>query len=116
MTLVEFLRARLDDEAAEIAKQPDGEGEFEGIGLWSSGDVLSNTSYLIINKSRALRDVEAKRRIVDLYEVAELASDVTKGSDLNNAASRLHRTYGRAVRLLALPYADHPSFKEEWRP
>ncbi|KAB2347332.1 DUF6221 family protein [Actinomadura rudentiformis] len=63
--LRDFLLARLDEDAAEIAKQPDQTGEPGGIGIWSSGDAISNTEYLIISKTRALAEVEAKRQIVE---------------------------------------------------
>jgi hypothetical protein len=51
---------------------------------------------------QVFRECEAKRRIVERLDVMRLA-DV-----LRDSAERL-------LRLLALPYADHPDFREEWR-
>lgn len=52
--------------------------------------------------ARVLREVEAKRRIVDRYAWLREHGD----------------TGGTAwvLPLLALPYADRPGYREEWRP
>lgn len=48
---------------------------------------------------RVLREIDAKRRILDtLHE---------EGGD---------RMFADIFRLLALPYADRPGYREEWRP
>ena len=50
---------------------------------------------------RILDECEAKRRIVDkVYDVRGVA-----GIHLDEV-----------LRLLALPYADHPDYRDEWRP
>jgi hypothetical protein len=51
--------------------------------------------------ARVLAEVDAKRQILDL------ATDVTEMS---------HDTADTMIRLLALPYADRPGYREEWRP
>lgn len=54
------------------------------------------------NPARVLREIDAKRRIVDRY-----------------AWLREHGDTGGAawvLPLLALPYADRPGYREEWRP
>ena len=51
--------------------------------------------------ARILAECEARRRIVEFH-----------------AASTNHdfrRAFDWALRSLALPYADHPAFKEEWK-
>ncbi|MFE2712261.1 DUF6221 family protein [Streptomyces mirabilis] len=52
--------------------------------------------------ARVLREIEAKRRIVDRYAWLREHGD----------------TGGTAwvLPLLALPYADRPGYREEWRP
>ncbi|MFB6934560.1 DUF6221 family protein [Streptomyces chartreusis] len=52
--------------------------------------------------SRALREIDAKRQIVDRYAWLREHGD----------------TGGTAwvLPLLALPYADRPGYREEWRP
>lgn len=77
--------------------------------------------------ARVLAECEAKRRIVDLY--AEHRSTVMayrnpRWADAMNDEDRLnhkraesrHRATEDVLRLLALPYADHPDYREEWRP
>ena len=79
--------------------------------------------------ARVLREVEAKRRIVDAYEQALQAEGEwrerpvpTRPADL-----RLHeqegtevivaaRTWRRACRALAAVHADRPGYRSEWRP
>lgn len=57
--------------------------------------------------SRVLAECDAKRQIVDMcgYHL-EFSGDVTPASD-DLATATLH--------FLALPYADHPDYREEWR-
>lgn len=72
--------------------------------------------------ARVLVDVEAKRRIVAEifeYEATEdgefgcchSAEDIATRQCPGTDPDKLP-----ALRLLALPYADHPDYREEWRP
>ncbi|MGW3166969.1 DUF6221 family protein [Streptomyces sp. NPDC001142] len=84
-------------------------------------------------QERVLREVDAKRQIVDAYLPPGIDPHPGQpcinyeGQDpaehtRRNACSRhlaaserlLHNDY--ALRLLALPYADHPDYQPEWRP
>jgi hypothetical protein len=148
-TLVEFLRARLDEDeqVARAARsqewQHDGRNGLHDLGpayctviRVSSGfshvqadhvcgSVLFADAQHIVrhDPARVLADVEAKRRIVDEYEatqnplVAERASD---GAQFVVDPGERWRWHGRgletALRLLALPYADHDGYRDEWRP
>lgn len=57
--------------------------------------------------ARVLAECEAKRRIVEeVYPALELEFG---GAYRGEPATLL-------LQLLALPYADHPDFREEWRP
>ena len=64
---------------------------------------------------------EAKRRILDLAESATQRMAMKAGYD---TVARLEKALAkvtapeleRVLRLLALPYADRPGFREEWRP
>lgn len=69
--------------------------------------------------ARVLREVEAKRRIVECHEPWTAAN----GDIICGRCGREHidgRPGGhfpcQTLRLLALRYADHPSYREEWRP
>jgi len=52
--------------------------------------------------TRVLAECETKRRIVELCAYWQRPVDGLDGEDI--------------LRLLALPYADHPDYREEWRP
>lgn len=56
--------------------------------------------------ARVLREVEAKRRIVDSFAASGLPL-ATRNAEF--AVVRM------VLRLLALPHADHPDFRDEWR-
>jgi hypothetical protein len=70
------------------------------------------------NPMRALADIEAKRQIVALH------SDATGHSCSVTDETGYNLNYGEVsgeeacttLRLLALPYADHPGYRGEWRP
>jgi hypothetical protein len=71
--------------------------------------------------ARVLAEVEAKRRIIDLAEVATQREATSAGYD---AVARLEKALAkvtapeleRVLRLLALPYADREGYQEEWAP
>jgi hypothetical protein len=56
---------------------------------------------------RVLADVDAKRQIIDEH----YPIDPCDAHDAN-----LSTIPCDTLRLLALPYADHPDYREEWRP
>jgi hypothetical protein len=58
--------------------------------------------------ARVLRDIEAKREVVRL---AERARDYHETFTDGFAAAM-----EGALRLFALSFADHPGYREEWRP
>lgn len=82
--LVDFLRAR----------------------LWE-GEEFARIAHLAArHRERMLREVEAKRRILDLHQRGAFPDCRECGNDYPCVT----------VRLLALMYADHPDYDEEWRP
>jgi hypothetical protein len=105
MTLAEFLLARItedEDVAREAAaKRPTATGAAVK-GVW-----LNSRYHLTADPGFRLAECEAKRQIV----AQSLAWDRDGGSASQGAkATRV------ALRLLALPYADHPDYREEWKP
>lgn len=64
------------------------------------------------NPARVLAECDAKRRIVE--EHAKL--DVTRVEALSNWERGHQVALDKVLRLLALPYADRPRYREEWRP
>ena len=72
------------------------------------------------NPARVLAECEAKRRIVEAHpdghepgEAVPFCSTCEPEGPWNPAT---HRYQCPTLRLLALPYADHPDYREEWRP
>lgn len=132
MTLVEFLTWLLDEREATARKAAERDGEhWSAESDWSTE---SETSDLVAHHDPAwvLADVEAKRQIVkehplmlrdigwldedreEAYEELEVcARCVPKHSHF---ATRADVPTGpcRTVRLLALPYAQHPDYQQEW--
>lgn len=139
-TLVEFLRARLDER--EQAAQAATRGPWWAVGTLfpeegshaeemlrgyvdglDAGEVTkedikgADAWHIALNDpSAVLADVEAKRRIVDDLYAPKLPYDHE-----DSALSYVHaRGWNAAVaatlRLLALPYADHPDYDPSWRP
>lgn len=92
-TLADFLCARLDDDENLAIDGVIGEhGTEVGFDL----------------RVRWLRDVDAKRRIVELHEPMETPDPLCSTCDYQ-------RMPCPTLRLLTLPYAEHPKFREEWR-
>lgn len=102
MTLTEFLLARItEDKAVAHAKPPmtlarhDAEfhhAEFDGFSaVWTSAD-------------RLLAECEAKRQIVEEFRDC-LDAGGTEGDIVRFILPRM-----------ALPYANHPDYRQEWRP
>lgn len=95
MDLVEFLNARYDKDEAVIR---------DGV---EAGE--SNISLL------DLVDIDAKRRIVALHGPSEYEySDVDVCLTCDQGGPLAYPC--PTLRLLALPYVDHPDFDEAWRP
>lgn len=113
--LVDFLRAQFDEEADEARAAGGDEWRrqdhpLDTVAVYDSqGEPVvydegepSEAQQVHIARhdpARVLRDVDAKRRVLDtLHE---------EGGD---------RMFADIFRLLALPYADRPGYREEWRP
>lgn len=118
MDLVEFLKARLDEDAWNNRIDPKEwwQVEHDDDALSPSGvafppsRVVGRGHYLLWDAPesiaahiarhdprRVAADVDAKRQIIELHE-----RDAIFGTDV--------------LRMLALPYSGHPDYQEEWRP
>lgn len=126
--LVAFLRARIaeDDAAARSATQGEWVWSREfvtppgyhhrTIGPLEPGDAAHIARH---DPARVLREVEAKRRVVDecAYweaKVQEAAADPTV-IPYPSLADRYEVAFA-VLRALGTAYADHPDYREEWRP
>jgi hypothetical protein len=98
LTLDEFLLARIaeDEQAAIAADIADYDNPVRSTGS--------------LTPWRLRRECEAKRLIVGLHR--------TYINEENEAvcAECLFVSPCKTLRTLALPYADHPDYLEEWRP
>ena len=117
MTLPEFLLARIDErrtEAERLRELGDRIGQKYGHSEPPEDDLnLGDLAYFAMHKEadRVLAECEAKRRIVEhISRVVEYAGD-PPGVDINDLPALTH-----VLQLLALPYANHPDYWQEWKP
>jgi hypothetical protein len=141
MTLTEFLLARIaegeevalsairqrDDEitrgvyVAGLEPQPDADQPV----VW---DDWMGGPGIRMGAERLRAECEAKRRIVEAFEEERVRRDIyNRGyddGDLTTKDDFRARTESNArcrgleiaMQALALPYADHPEYREEWKP
>ena len=119
LTLADFLRARLgEDEAVARAAAVDQWGyevgsregfQWASLVLSAERDTSPEQDEFIDRHTpaRVLADVEAKRRIVD--EATNYTPELEHGDNGEWA-------FDVTLRLLALPHASHPDYRNEWRP
>jgi hypothetical protein len=103
--LREFLRARVAEDEAVARGVIDGTtldmAEELPIGCWS--------------ERRVLAECEAKRAIIDLHPRCRPDSPDTH-CVCECEWSGCSEGECQTLRALALPYADHPDYLDEWRP
>lgn len=95
-TLTEFLLARIaaDEDAAEHGRRHNASTTY----------AQDNYGCLLVDPKRVLAECEAKRWIV------EVSTTTVKSHGLCTRCVTCI-----TVRLLALPYADHPDYDPKWR-
>ncbi|MFD7996860.1 DUF6221 family protein [Streptomyces mexicanus] len=122
--LVQWLRAQLDEDerVARLALDQTGDNwraYYKQIiaanPRFGEDPADANTSEVADHiarhdPTRVLAEVEAKRQVIEQYESIGNPPPSEIGPDLVRAE------LGRVLRLLALPYADRPGYREEWRP
>ena len=132
LNLVEFLRARLDEVERNARAATPGPWEQvpERVGWLSSAEywhvvdcsgtpaARENAEHIARHDpARALAEVDAKRKLVAAYESAVTAYGAAEvGTAVHDLMTGSVNSLRYALQLHALPYADHPGFKEEWRP
>jgi hypothetical protein len=127
--LVQFLRARLDEDEQAAAASSDGPwtawrgkallhglGQLEhavvlpGEGVGSRASIVT-ASWMDAehiarhHPARILAEVTAKRCVISLYELA-----------VEHGQTARVEAYGDALRLFTLSYVPHPDFQQEWAP
>jgi hypothetical protein len=130
---LEFLRARLgeDEQAARAAVEDAGaEWYYDGGGYvlarhednlvaTGSHDFLERERGVHIARhdpARVLREADAKRRILDeiIPRMNDMDDQIHAEFGVGPMDPSTYETLG-LLRLLALPYADHPDYRAEWR-
>jgi hypothetical protein len=124
--LIAFLKARLAEDAVLAAAASPGPWRVnaesdevlavdditvaEGFAL--SGRQLRATTEHIArwHPLRVVAEAEAKRQAVDHYERIRA---VTKDEEPYLLAEGAVR---KQIQIMALPYANHPDYRQEWRP
>jgi len=137
--LVAFLRARLAEDEQTARAAPAGPWTYERVFSDLSGAVMDgplisgeHTDGYIDPESaahiarhdpaRVLAEVDAKRRIIDQHVAAVLPGgqvpDVIYCPTCNGPDWDMYPMPDgcTTLRLLALPYAGHEDYREEWRP
>lgn len=138
--LAEFLLARIAEDVQEVEAIDGGfdwdprareHGGADGLGLeWVNPTPEWSDSYrLAVPASRVLAECEAKRQIVELHQAEDRSGGWGAPADwrCRECGGRTaHPNLGwmpfarkwpcNTLRLLALPYADHPDYRDEWRP
>jgi hypothetical protein len=111
MTLTDFLLARIEEDVVKRVTMR----EWHAADCDAIPEIGSEYTYPCDCgvPERMARECEAKRRIV--AEHPHLMFMVTDPKPA--ACDRCQvRGWCPTIRLLALPYADHPDYDEEWRP
>lgn len=124
--LIAFLRARLDEDE-RLARAAADEVEVVG-GSWDGAAhiMLARASYddtadhfARHDPARVLAEVDAKRQIVDTRSAIRERLSYWQSQEHETfeamARADLHRL-DDVLSILATAYADHPDYREEWRP
>ena len=113
LTLPDFLLARIAEDE-EVARDTLTAHELldwselgdPAMGMAGPTDGPSGYVSIVIDPARVLAECEAKRAVVGLHPEM-----------LGWCQGCAHESYPcRTLLALALPYADHPDYREEWRP
>lgn len=103
----DWRRLSYHDMDARIISAPD-EPVFDGYGAIAAAEFASRQ-----DPARVLADIEADRALLAEYEaVADMDTEDAEPEFAYGRAVGL----GMAVRYRALKYAEHPDYREEWRP
>lgn len=107
VSLAEFLLARVaDDEAVAHALV---DAQDRRIDCWTpeATDFVER-----FDPSRVLAECEAKKKIIEAH-----VDLVKRDAEAGHTALLEQVWWSTAtLELLALPYADHPDYREEWKP
>ena len=120
--LVQFLRDRYDEEAADARAAKPGPWHADGGSVYATHPVDEVVDYTESadhiarqDPARTLRRIEAERLLLKRYDEPE--TDPRLPRSLNKLTASVQRqVLAEVFRVLALPYAGHPDYRDEWRP
>jgi len=99
---------------------PAGKDAITVAGTGETDDVQSmrDAEHIALHDpARVLREVEAKRKVIELYEYAVAAWLLDRDKPNPPTVHLGEKAMAEAVlQALALPYSDRPGYREEWRP
>lgn len=121
MDIVEFLTARLDEDAA-VAKdvRHDDWTDYDG---WAELDQDVKAHAWRHDPARVLREVAAKRAIVHMHGSEQVDYINGDGDSRDSVDCKTCDPGGSpnlwpcdTLKYLAAAYADHPDYDQSWRP
>lgn len=115
MTIVEFLKARLAYDQQVCAATPGG--AFKVVPLEGSTEAEAEAVHQFYHRFQPRwveRDLEAKRQLV--RELAVVTQWNWPSQPDGSVPPEYVEGLRRTLRLLALPYADHPDYDQDWVP
>lgn len=122
LTLTDFLLARIDEDEEQARRggdpvgwvtfrQSDGSLGYTAVGSWTEEGwlvdgrlVQDEHATAFYDPTRVLAECESKRRII------EAAANIIEPDPARRAALEF------VISQLAAVYADHPDYRDEWRP
>lgn len=129
MDITEFLRARLDDDEAyaRMAFADHNEAGPEWSEPWNGGVLTGGRGGEVVDTfdsglsshmarhdpARALREVEAKRAVLDMA-LSEQDASGRYGAGFNESREGWNDAQDYVLKQLAAVYADHPDHRQEW--
>jgi hypothetical protein len=117
MTLAEFLLARIAEDEA-VARQAHVWTAANQLAADREIALLSGPSLALAVRvlPRVLAECDAKRELIEYAgELAEIVDELDVARSPGLSAVVL-LAQARILGDLALPFADHPDYREEWKP
>ncbi|MFE4330153.1 DUF6221 family protein [Streptomyces sp. NPDC056831] len=115
--LVQFLRARLDEDARDAEAAGDSWYGYEPEQQIAFVSVADARHIARHSPFRVLSDIAAKLDLLELHEATDTKIGPGPVCMICDDLSGNGPTHPcRTLRLLARPYADHPDYRDTWRP